>query len=483
MLVAALLLATTVAFWMADRDLRSAVAEDRDERTAFTANLAHRATSLIARRDDLRLSVLIASAADISHARIMVLDETGTVRLDTAVREGGTERALVTADADPIPVPGPEHVVVQSKADGESSYFVPVFEGADLVGELRLDAKAPTLLGAFDWQAFGVVFFSALALIALAGLMVQRWSSSVMRATHAVNSLTAASARSTNDLDANGAGEVFALHEALRELDQVTNRGLDQVATSVLAMARHMVDSLEHRGFSPQGHGRRTWQYASLLVDRVELIDADREDLERAALLHDLGKMWVRPSVLAKEEPLTATERASLRHHPGRAAEVLGVVQGLQKVALLVRHHHEKFDGSGYPDGLHGERIPLGARVLAIAAAYDLLTSCTVQGDTLQWDEALDALREDRGVHFDPWLLDLFEEEIARAPIPEPGVDRDVLISSEGVLSYKAGDADPDELDEETLNADVAANTADEWLSEAFEMEFVDQDGVPEEKS
>jgi HD-GYP domain-containing protein (c-di-GMP phosphodiesterase class II) len=196
---------------------------------------------------------------------------------------------------------------------------------------------------------------------------------------------------------------------------------------------------LEQRGHVPPGHGERAARYAGILAARLNLLPEDRRELELAARLHDVGKAGVRTSALGQRGVLTDDERASMREHPVRGARFLASVPSLARVAEAIRHHHEKYDGSGHPDGLRGDRIPLGARILAIADAYDLATSISPDGEPVPWPEALDRLREDRGTHFDPWLLDLFEAEIRSNPVPSRPL-RPVMISTAGVMPYQATD-------------------------------------------
>src|SRR5690606_24559269 len=156
-----------------------------------------------------------------------------------------------------------------------------------------------------------------------------------------------------------------------------------------------------------------------------------------AALLADLGKAGVRPAALVKAAGLDEVERDSLRQHPLRGASLVAALPDLEDVALAIRHQHEKWDGAGFPDGLRGERIPLASRILAIATNYDLMTAGSIYGRPVSWPDALDRLREDRGDHFDPQLVDAFERPVRRNP-PRIGRDEHVAISTDGVVPYRA---------------------------------------------
>jgi HD-GYP domain-containing protein (c-di-GMP phosphodiesterase class II) len=160
----------------------------------------------------------------------------------------------------------------------------------------------------------------------------------------------------------------------------------------------------------------------------------------------------VRAPLLQKQAPLTEIEAQSLHSHPQRAADQLDCVPGLRRVAKIVRHQLERYDGRGLPDSLRGERIPLGSRILGIAVAFDLLTNCNGERPAT-WEEALEQLAKERGEVFDPWLVDVFAEEIRKAP-PAVDADREVMIVPGGALPWRTATtnaASDDEEDEDDL--------------------------------
>ena len=128
-----------------------------------------------------------------------------------------------------------------------------------------------------------------------------------------------------------------------------------------------------------------------------------------------------------------------------RAAEQLDCVPALRRVAKILRHQLERYDGGGSPDGLRGDRVPLGARVLAIASAFDLLTTCA-SDRPLGHEEALQQMIEERGVIFDPWLVDLFAEDIRKDP-PTASDESEVMIVPGGALPWRMTEDDREEED------------------------------------
>ncbi len=135
--------------------------------------------------------------------------------------------------------------------------------------------------------------------------------------------------------------------------------------------------------------------------DRVATIRA-------AGLLHDIGKIGVPDSILNKKAPLTGNEWQPIREHPVLGVEILRHVIDLVNCLPAILHHHEHYDGSGYSSGLKGENIPLDARILAIADAYDAMTSQRSYRKQLSSQEAIEEIKRCAGTHFDPELVNLF---------------------------------------------------------------------------
>lgn len=135
-----------------------------------------------------------------------------------------------------------------------------------------------------------------------------------------------------------------------------------------------LVDVVELHDASTAGHSRRVATLARALALRLDASPEDAGTIERAGLVHDLGKLALDPAILRKPGPLTEAEWAEVRRHPDKGAAVVARYAVFGEGHRLVRHHHEAWDGSGYPDRLEGEEIPFGARILAVADAFDVMT-------------------------------------------------------------------------------------------------------------
>ena len=185
-----------------------------------------------------------------------------------------------------------------------------------------------------------------------------------------------------------------------------------------------LAETIESRDLTMRGHARRVAFYADLLADRLLLSREEREQIRIAAFLHDIGKVGA-PSDLLRGEKLEGdARRQAIESHPSIGERLLRPLGLTRPVATLVRHHHERFDGTGYPDGLAGEAIPLGARVIAIVDAFDAMTCERPYREARSRSEALGELRCEAGAQFDPQLVELFTRlvESGASPLPEtPG--------------------------------------------------------------
>jgi len=171
------------------------------------------------------------------------------------------------------------------------------------------------------------------------------------------------------------------------------------------AILHILTSALDERDGVTEGHSRRVADL-SLIVARELGIDGDALlDIERAGILHDIGKLAVRDAILSKPGPLTPDEWVEMRRHPDVGYQMLRDVPFLGRASEIVRAHHERFDGDGYPINLKGAGIPLGARIFAVVDAYDAMTSDRPYRLALSHTEALDEIRHQAGTQFDPVVV------------------------------------------------------------------------------
>jgi HD-GYP domain-containing protein (c-di-GMP phosphodiesterase class II) len=183
---------------------------------------------------------------------------------------------------------------------------------------------------------------------------------------------------------------------------------LEQQRDLLLGAATTLAQTVEMRDEYTGNHTQRVTAYALLLAEEMGLSPADRHMIAVGTPLHDIGKIAVTDAVLRKPGRLTPDEQAEMQTHVARGAALLVNIPGLTPMLPIVRHHHERWDGGGYPDGLAGEAIPLLARVVAVADAFDAMTSDRPYRRALPLIEALAELTAQAGSHFDPRCVEAF---------------------------------------------------------------------------
>jgi len=205
------------------------------------------------------------------------------------------------------------------------------------------------------------------------------------------------------------------VEDAKRHLESLNSLYLATIET--LATAIDAKDQVTH------GHIRRVQHYAVALAKAVGVTDEPQiRAIEAASLLHDMGKLAVPDYILNKPGPLTPTEFDRMKTHASVGADILSSIQFPYPVVPVVRHHHESWDGTGYPDGLKGEGIPIGARILSVVDCFDALTSDRPYRPRLSNEAAVEIIRERRGTMYDPLVVDKFEEVRQQIAVEEPAV-------------------------------------------------------------
>jgi putative nucleotidyltransferase with HDIG domain len=201
------------------------------------------------------------------------------------------------------------------------------------------------------------------------------------------------------------------LEDANAHLTELNKLHLSTIET--LAMAVDAKDQVTH------GHIRRVQRYALGLSSSLGITDERLlKAVEAAALLHDMGKLAIPEYILNKPGKLTPAEFDKMKLHAGLGADILSAIQFPYPVVPIVRHHHENWDGGGYPDKLKGTEIPLGARILSVVDCYDALTSDRPYRPRLTSDEAISIIMQRRGTMYDPLVVDTFVarlEELERS--------------------------------------------------------------------
>jgi len=177
---------------------------------------------------------------------------------------------------------------------------------------------------------------------------------------------------------------------------------------SFLRVVTALAYALEAKDRYTVDHSRRVATMAEAITREFGLPEDDINRIRLAGLIHDVGKIGVRESVLNKPSSLTSEEFEHVKSHCGIGQRILSPVVDDEQILLIVRHHHERYDGNGYPDGLCGERIPLGARILALADSYDAMTSDRPYRGPMSFEIACAEIERGKGTQFDPRVANVF---------------------------------------------------------------------------
>lgn len=187
----------------------------------------------------------------------------------------------------------------------------------------------------------------------------------------------------------------------------------EQARQAVLRGARALVTAVEVRDPYTRGHSMRVSAYAQILAGEGRAgDDRDLEPLRLACELHDVGKIGIPDAILNKNGPLTEDEYDEVRRHPLTGRRILEPLVSDETVLSVVRWHHERWDGTGYPDGLEGDEIPGAARLVSLADALDAMTSTRAYREALPWNVAVDQIRTLSGSQFDPTQVEVFERAL-----------------------------------------------------------------------
>ncbi len=193
----------------------------------------------------------------------------------------------------------------------------------------------------------------------------------------------------------------------------IENAGLyEDIERSYFSTVRALAKAIEVKDPYTHGHSERVTEYALLIADAMRLDERERQKLKYAATLHDIGKIGIAGRVLNKPGDLTSEEYSHVKTHPVLGESIVEPVEFLQGPRPIILHHHERFDGNGYPHGLKGTEIPLCARILSVADAFEAMRSDRPYRRALPLEKAIGELKKNSGSQFDPEVVEVFLEII-----------------------------------------------------------------------
>jgi putative nucleotidyltransferase with HDIG domain len=202
--------------------------------------------------------------------------------------------------------------------------------------------------------------------------------------------------------------------EVLKVLANIAATAIDRVRLNealvygYINAVNALAATIDNKDPFTREHSYRVKEYALMGARSLQLPQRQLDIIEYAGLLHDVGKIVIPNEILRKSEPLTPEEWATMRRHPSTGADIIATMPRLDEVGNLVRYHHERYDGTGYPNGLNGEEIPIGARLLAVADAFDTMTTKRSYRGSVSLEVAVEELRKCSGKQFSALAVEAF---------------------------------------------------------------------------
>ncbi len=206
----------------------------------------------------------------------------------------------------------------------------------------------------------------------------------------------------------NEAELLESIQAALEQADLVRNSlQLEFYSPMLESLCSALLRTMEADDFATEGGSHIVARYAQDIANELGLPGEQMYQIYLAGLFHDIGKIGISDKIVRKAGPLTPEEQQEMTLHPELGSRIIEQAPGMTEAARIIRHHHERFDGSGYPDGLAGEAIPLGSRIVSVADVFDEMISTRIYSIGKSKEAALEELKSYKGTQFDPQVVDV----------------------------------------------------------------------------
>lgn len=362
--------------------------------------------------DDLKLSSL---AYKVSQSKgviyVIITDHTGAIRGSSGTKDleksDGAKKTAREFLGDAVDTPGPVKVSYNNREYSVFNHIAEVKlkvkeEGETVLGKIYLGVDRQVIesrITRFYLKACAIAFFilcmSIFLISALTGVIIKPLLA-LMKGTEML---------AAGDMDyrikVKVKNEFQAVANGFNAMTEKLRAYYDGILNAFIAT----IDTIDK--YTP-GHSRRVAGYACELARQLNLPHRQVENIRLAAILKDVGNIGVEKKVLNKIEALTAEDYIEIQKHPEVSGKILDNIEAMREVVPIILQHHERYDGNGYPKGLKGEQIVLEARILAIADAFDAMTTKRGHREAVTPEEAVYELRLNRGMQFDPKLTDTF---------------------------------------------------------------------------
>jgi len=355
-------------------------------------------------------------------AYVAILNVQGTILAHNRLEEVG--RAFEPAGSPPI-LEEDNFTVRETFREGSACYEfqAPVLFSGSQVGKVMVGLKADTLAAAISSARHKILWISLLALVfggAGTLLFTTFITAPIKRLADGLSRIKAGDFRvRVKPVARDELGELTLRFNEMARVIRKQRESLETYARtleeSYVSTVRILAAALDARDKYTLGHSARVAKLSLAMGKTIGLGEEELNDLEMACFLHDIGKIRVPDMILNKDTPLTPHEYKIIMKHPEHGAEILHLAESLHKYVPTVLHHHEWYNGGGYPHGLKGEGIHLFAQIVAIADSYDAITSSRPYRKGRSRRKALEEIKRCRGTQFAPRLVDVFIESLDSA--------------------------------------------------------------------
>ena len=196
--------------------------------------------------------------------------------------------------------------------------------------------------------------------------------------------------------------------DEIKRINEELSDSKEQLEQAYLDMVQTLRSAVEAKDTYTRGHSDRVAEYSVLIGEKLGLPEDQIKTLKIGGLFHDIGKIGIPDSILLKPGKLTDDEYSEIKNHPSIGAHILGSAKTFQDIVPIVKHHHEKYDGNGYPSRMKGEEIPYLARIAAVADTFDAMTSRRSYRDAIDLQKVKDEIKRCEGTQFDPQIAEAF---------------------------------------------------------------------------
>jgi putative nucleotidyltransferase with HDIG domain len=191
-------------------------------------------------------------------------------------------------------------------------------------------------------------------------------------------------------------------------------RLFEEVNDLFLSSIKSLAQTIDAKDPYTHGHSQRVTDIALAIVEQMGFNDEQKKQIMVAAILHDIGKIGIKDAVLSKPNQLTKEEKAIFDQHPHVGSKIMSHIDQLENIIPIIRHHHESYNGNGYPDKLKAKQIPLGARIIAIADTFDAMTSDRPYRKAISPEAAKEEITKLSGIQFDPEVVEAFNRAYSK---------------------------------------------------------------------